>query len=202
MRGAIAIVTLVLIVIWVSEARAQTLKTECYRGFVGAVVGAASNGDRNGTHGTYPNNSSGGALDLAVHAETRLSDRWGVRLEAGTVSWPFQARNAWGVPTVRDDVRITRATVMAVRNLTEECGRRIRAYAGLGAGAYRYTFDAGGDSTRAGISSLIGFDFATNEHVVVTSGVGFHAIRGTDTPPVFSHILFVLQASVGLKVRF
>lgn len=178
-----------------------TVTTDDCRPRIGATIGAAGNGDRNAGRSTYPDNPGSSALDAAASFELPVTDLVGVRLDVGTAAWTFQSRDAWGVPLVRDRVRVGRATLSVVK--VARCGSPVQGHVGAGFGAYRYHFDDGAvNRIRAGAHGLVGFDVTMSERVVMTTDFAVHVIGGPSQPPVFSYWLWVVRASVGVRLRF
>jgi len=186
-----------------TDAAGQILRMPgCQQAALGVAGGLAINNDRHGGESRDPDAPPGIALDLGGSFERPVHERWTARLDAGTVAWTFQT-DAPGTPPFRDRVRLTRLTVAAIPISPKTCRWPVRAYAGGGLGIYRYRSDTGAvSSTRLGIHGVAGLDLAAGRRTAVTTEVGVHVVRGPDQPPVFSYLLWVLRAGVGVKVSF
>ena len=205
MRGATWLMAIVAFGAGRSDAQAQAMTVSpCERLVAGASVGAAINGDRNATHGTYPDKTSGGAvnIDMGLSFEAPIGRQWGARVDLGSVAWPFESQDLSGAPQVRDRVRITRVTLSAVK-IPAPCAKRVRGYMGISTGGYRYRFtDDGRNVTRLGVAVFVGFDVLVSDRLAWTTEFALSAIGGPHRAPVFSNTLFVGQASAGIRVRF
>ena len=193
-----------LMMMWVTgRASAQTLTIIDCRPLVGVSVGPSINGDQNGARGAYPHNTSGQSPDLSASVEVPVVDVWSVRGDMGSAAWTFQSHDAWGVPLVRDQVRVSRATVSLIRRTPTPCGYPVRVYGGVGVGAYRYGFrDGDARTTRGGIHVLGGVDGMITERIVLTMELSMDAIGGPNRTPVFSHTLFAGRFTFGARLRF
>ena len=175
---------------------------EC-RPRIGFTLGSASNTDRNGALGVFPQNRSGHSPDLAVSAELPLVDRWSARADVGTAAWTFQDRDSLGVPLRRDRIRVTRATVSAIKQTPTPCGAPLRLYLGGGFGVYRYRFrDQRMGTTRSGAHGLLGIEVLPRERVAVAVDVALHAVRGPGRDPVDSYLLTMGQVTAGVRFLF
>jgi hypothetical protein len=191
------------IVVGSSTASAQTATLlECGPA-IGVTIGAAKNSDVNGAYGAAPRYRSGAVPDVSATAEVPLADRWSARGEVGSAAWIFQKRDPWGVPLLRDRVRLTRFTATAVKQGPVPCGAPVRVYGGFGLGAYRFDFrDQRAAVTRGGAHVMIGFEIRARERVALAGDAALHAMRGPNRDPVASYSLAVFQWNVGVRYLF
>jgi hypothetical protein len=184
-----------------TPAFAQTITvTNCARPTLGVVLGVSGNGDRNGAEGTYPNNHSGSARDVAMSFQVPVGIFKEVRAELGSVAWEFQSHDFQGVPLLRETIRIRRATFTVVKLERRHCSP-IRLMAGLGVGAYSFQFDRT-RITKGGLHGFAGIDVEVSDRAALTAEFAMHAIAGPDRTPVFSNVLFTGRAAIGVRVRF
>ena len=184
----------------IRDAAAQP--NECRVPAIGVSIGVSGNGDRNAGI-NEPDSGSEAAIDFSAVVEYPLIDRFSVRGNAGTVRWPFLSRNFRNEPEVFDRVRIDRVSLSWLKRTESWCLYPLFGYVGGGIGLYRYRFAGDGTSiTRPGVHLMAGLDIPVGYRLAVNGEVGFEAARGPDQVPVFSHILFMLRATVGMRLRF
>ena len=186
-------------------ASAQSISLiPCWRPAIGIGIGPMVNGDRNGGGSGDDIPGSGAARNVNTSVDIPVGGEWAARVEAGSVSWMFEERDFTGNLLLRDRVRLQRLTAGAMRLLDAPgpCDLPLRFYGGGGIGIYRYEYDEGTAITRGGVHVFAGMDVQLREHVSAGVAVSIHAIGGPDRHPVFSHLFFAGQLSVGVKLVF
>jgi hypothetical protein len=193
----------IVLALGAGPAAAQTITVIDCQPRIGIAVGSASNSDRNGPLGAYPKYRSGHSPDVAASAEVPLVDYWSARADVGTAAWTFQDRDLWGAPLTRDRVRVTRATVSMVKQTPTPCGSPLRLYAGAGYGVYHYHFrNQHVRATRTGVHGLIGIEVQPRDRIAFAADFTLHVVRGPRHEPVYSELLTVGQATVGVRFLF
>ena len=182
-----------------TEAFAQRITLVNCTPSMTASLGVGTTGDRN-AEGTGP------GADAAATYEVPILNAWSVRADAGTVAWTFQEHDSRTDALLREErVRLGRVTISAIQRnpFRRDCGAPVRMYTGFGAGVYRYRFPVQRVTvTTGGIHGLLGMDIMPGEHYGFNWEVGIRAVNGPRRKPVFSHVLFGIQASVGVRVVF
>jgi hypothetical protein len=190
----VAAVAIGLFVASAHESAAQpSITVSSPRFTIGGLLGSSANGDTN---------SGRTGVDFAAFVEQPVSDIWRVRADVGRVGWAFEDAGVSPSRSVHDTVDITRVTVGAVKS-AQPFSSSINAYLGGGLGAYRYGFRRDGAKvTKIGVHGVGGLEFVLDDERLAIGGeLQVHSIRGPSRRPVFAYYLWVVSASVSVKVR-
>ena len=163
------------------------------------LAGVSANADRNSGH--HP------GADFAVTISRAIVQDWSVRIEAGTVSWPFDYYGSTQLPR-SDTVTLRRLTVDAVRTvLMGQSG--FAAFVRGGVGLYDFAARVGSAPVPRQLGANIGFGLLVPlgpSKAVVLDGdldaVGGPGRGDLANTPVFSTVFFAARGSVGLRLRF
>ena len=178
-----------------SAAAAQSGAFQVWeRPAAGLTLAASSNGDHNSRH-------AGPEIGLVFDTPVVFGCR--VRADASRVSWLFEERDYAGA--LRSSDTVTLESIRVGLHRVRYAGSRSVGYMGGGYGVYRYGYRhtplhnpwRGGLHGEAGLEVL-----SRNQRRAFDVEVRLHAINGTGQPPVFSAVLFKLDAAVGMKLRF
>jgi hypothetical protein len=168
---------------------------ECRPAF-GASLGISSTGDR-AAERTAPSRDAGASFELPV------SPKWSARADFGTAMWTFEDRDPYGVLLGQESVRIDRLTLSAISHGMQPCGAPVRFFAGVGAGLYRYRFQAQRARTMTGgLHGTMGVEVQPAQAFAISAEIGIDAAGGPHRRPVFSEVLWMIRGTVSAKVLF
>jgi hypothetical protein len=163
----------------------------------GLMVGVSGNGDRNsGHHG----------IDVDAMFEAPLMPTWRARIDLGRASWPFDKQEGAPGAPLRDTVTVRRVTASVIRSVAPAFETvRFGFYVGGGIGGYHYSFKRGTGAvpTRFGMHGLGGVEIIPpNNRIAIVGELRLDAIRGPKDSQVFSHTLFTIATSAGVRLRW
>lgn len=159
---------------------------------VGVFLGGSANADVN---------SGLGSPEATFVFDAPVVFGWRVRADASRVAWRFGPRGYTDQASDMVTVKSVRLGVVRVRQGWPHGAR----YVGGGYGAYHYGYSRLPlhNPWRGGVHAVAGMEATTTGHRYAFNGeLRLHAIDGTGQGPVFSAVLFKLDAALGMKVRF
>ena len=196
MKRTACAAAIVLLVCAASEGRAQSLTVVPCRAAFGATFGVGDTGDRAAEQ-------TGPSLDAGASFELPISSQWSARADFGTATWTFQDRDAWDVLLGQERVRVDRLTLSAINHGPQPCGAPLRVFVGLGAGVYRYRFQAQhAETMTGGLHGVFGVEVLPAESFAIAGEIGIDAVGGPRRGPVFSTVLWMIRATVSAKLLF
>lgn len=160
----------------------------------GVWLGASALGGLNGYHV--------GGREIGLLFDTALPRGTRVRVDAGRSTHVFEERD-WDTTLRRDAVTMKNVCMSLLR--ARRLGRRTRAYAGGGVGAYRYTYEATRREAtwRGGVHAIAGLQVANPaRRYAVIGEIRMHAANGPQQSPLTSVLLVKTAAALGMRVRF
>ena len=160
----------------------------------GLFLGPSANGDQN---------SPAAAADVGFVFDTPVVFGYRARADVSRVAWRFGTRDVGGGLKPNDTVTLKniRLGVERVWSLAP----RAAGYLGVGYGAYHYAYAATPlrNPWRGGMHVIAGWEkVSQGQRYALDGEIRLHGIDGTGQPPVFSDVLFKLDAALGMKVRF
>jgi len=176
------------------RSRRSLARTPWERPAAGVFLGPAANADLNSGH-------TGAEASFVFDTPAVFGSR--LRADVSRVSWRFEDRDSLGGLRSSDVVTLKSIRLSALR--VARAGPRAAGYAGGGYGVYRYGYASAPlrRPWRGGLHGLAGLEFITaSQKYAIDAEVRLHAISGTGHPPVFSVLMFKLDAALGMKLRF
>lgn len=160
----------------------------------GVFLGRSGNRDRN---------SGESSPEAAFFFESPVILGHRLRADVSRVSWRFTEHDSVGAAGVSDTVTLKNVRVSALKVV--RTGSRAAGYAGGGYGLYRYEYALAPLQRpwRGGFHGVGGLEYiTTSQRYAIDGEVRLHAINGPGRSPVFSVMLFKVDAALGVKMRF